>query len=273
MDLKILMVEGPHDGAFISKVMQVYGYKTYSKHIGDYQPSMIAKYLIGQYKNAPVSELNLQSVRQQILFPSYALYSGDELMLIFHMCGDSRNDKRKRLVTDLREYFLSPATRSTGEVSDSDSITFIYEFDADKEGVDERLKQAGKEISQIDSDFTGFQDNATYLTSNGIRWGAYVFADEDGKGKLEDIILPMMENGNQDIAECAKEYVDRRDSFQLFQTARSTKDPQKARIGVMGQLQKAGSATPAIIEQSSFLNDAKIKSSEICSQLFKFLQG
>ena len=66
MDLKILMVEGPHDGAFISKVMQVNGYKTYKKPIGSYSPQFVAKYLIGQYKNAPVDELNLQSVRQQM---------------------------------------------------------------------------------------------------------------------------------------------------------------------------------------------------------------
>ena len=51
MDLKILMVEGPHDGAFISKVMQVNGYKTNKKPIGLYSPQFVAKYLSRQYKN------------------------------------------------------------------------------------------------------------------------------------------------------------------------------------------------------------------------------
>ena len=106
MNLKIVMVEGPHDGAFISKVMQVNGYKTFSKHIGDYLPPMISKYLIGQYRNAPVSELNMQSIRQQILFPSYALASDDELMLIFNMGGDRRDDKRKKLLDEAEKLKL-----------------------------------------------------------------------------------------------------------------------------------------------------------------------
>ena len=265
------MVEGPHDGAFISKVMQVNGYKTFSKHIGDYQPPMIANYLIGQYKNAPVSELNMQSIRQQILFPSYALAMDNELMLVFNMGGDRRDDKRKKLVTELRDFFISPLSRMAGYVSTDDTITFIYEFDADKDGVDVRLRQASDEIRQIDAAFTGFLSNGSYIVSEGVRWGVFVFADVNGTGKLEDIILPMMESGNEDIAKSAKDFVDMKDSFALFQTEKSTKDPQKARIGVMGQLQKAGCATPAIIEQSSFLTDEKIKANPACMQLFDFL--
>lgn len=270
MNLKIVMVEGAHDGAFISKVMQVNGYSTFSKPIDEYEPRMMAEYLKGQYKNAPVGELNLQSVRQQILFPSYALASSNEIMLIFHMGGDRRSDRRSKLVKDLRDFFLSPASRSTGVVSADDTLTFIYEFDADKVGIDKRLKQAGNEIFQIDEGFSGFQANASYEVSNGLRWGVYIFADNSGKGKLEDIILPMMEKDNEDIASCAKDYVDKRTTFVLFQTAKPTKDPEKARIGVMGQLQKAGTAIPAIIEQSSFLTDEKIKGSAICMEIFEF---
>lgn len=271
MNLKIVMVEGPHDGAFISKVMKVNGYKTFSKHIGDYQPQMIAKYLIGQYRNAPVAELNMQSLRQQMLFPSYALHAGEDLVLIFHMCGDCQDVKRRKLVTELREFFLSATARSTGAVSNSDTLTFVYEFDADKKGVAERVNQANKEISGVDNDFKGFQNNGSYIISNGIRWGVFVFADSDGLGKLEDIILPMMEKGNEDIAACAKEFVDKKDTFVLFQKEKSTNDLQKARVGVMGQLQKPGVAAPAIIEQSSFLTEEKIKGSKACVDLFAFL--
>lgn len=271
MNLKIVMVEGPHDGAFISKVMQVNGYSTFSKPINEFQPLMMAEYLKGQYKNASVGGLNLQSVRQQILFPSYALVSGEEIMLIFHMGGDNRADRRARLVKDLRDFFLSPASRSTGIVMGDDTLTFIFEFDADEIGVNERLKQASTEIGKLDSGFRGFQNNASYEVSNGLRWGVYVFAKNDGKGRLEDIILPMMEKDNEDIAKCAKDYVDKRTAFSLFQKEKPTKHPEKARIGVMGQLQKAGSAIPAIIEQSAYLTDEKIKKSTICMDVFNFM--
>ena len=272
MDLKILMVEGPHDGAFISKVMQVNGYKTYKKPIGSYSPQFVAKYLIGQYKNAPVDELNLQSVRQQIIFPSYSLVLEEkEMLLIFQMGGDGREDKRKKLVGDIYGFLRSTITME--ELADSGKITFVYEFDADEDCVDARLQQVTREIKQIDFAFPGLTANASYVESNGIRWGSYIFENGSGKGKLEDIILPMMEQDNDDVAKCARDFVEKRFSFKLFQTVKPTSYPEKARVGIMGQLEKAGSANPAIIEQSSYLTNEKIKESAICNQMFKFLSA
>lgn len=270
MDLKIIMVEGPHDGAFISKVMQVNGYKTCKKPIGKYTPAFVAQYLSGQYKNAPVDELNLQSVRQQIVFPSYSLLRGEEeMMLIFQMGGDGRGDKRKKLVGDIFSFLRSSMT--TEAVADSGKITFVYEFDADEEGVEARLHQVTHEIKEIDEAFPGITVNGSYVESAGIRWGAYIFENGSGNGRLEDIILPMMEQDNDDVAGCAKEYVDKRCTFKLFQTVKPTPHALKARVGVMGQLEKAGSANSAIIEQSSYLTDEKIKGSPVCCKIFNFL--
>ena len=272
MDLKIIMVEGPHDGAFISKVMQVNGYKTCKKPIERYSPAFVAKYLSGQYKNAPVDELNLQSVRQEIIFPSYSLLRGEEeMMLIFQMGGDSRADKRKRLVGDIFGFLHSSMTADA--VSDSGKMTFVYEFDADEEGVDARLQQVSQEIRQINGAFPGITKNGSYIDSADVRWGAYIFEDGSGKGRLEDIILPMMEQGNDDVASYAKDFVDKRNAFKLFQTVKPTSHPQKARVGVMGQLEKAGSANPAIIEQSSYLTKEKILVSPTCCQIFNFLSA
>lgn len=272
MDLKIIMVEGPHDGAFISKVMQVNGYKTCKKPIGKYSPTFVAKYLSGQYKNAPVDELNLQSVRQQIVFPSYSLLRGEEeMMLIFQMGGDGRDDKRRKLVGDIFRFLRSSMTAEA--VSDIGKITFVYEFDADEDGVEARLQEVTHEIRQIDESFPGITANGIYVESAGVRWGIYIFEDGSGKGRLEDIILPMMEQGNDDVAGYAKDFVDKRGTFKLFQTARPTSHPQKARVGVMGQLEKAGSANPAIIEQSSYLTEEKIKSSLVCCQIFEFFSA
>lgn len=160
-----------------------------------------------------------------------------------------------------------------GEQVDFSDITFVYEFDADEEGVEARLKQVTQEIKQIDEAFQGIKENGSYVESAGIRWGAYIFEDGSGKGRLEDIILPMMEQGNDDVASYAKDFVDKRGTFKLFQTVKPTPYPQKARVGVMGQLEKAGSANPAIIELSSYLTEEKIIGSPVCSQIFKFLSA
>lgn len=269
MDLKIVMVEGPHDGAFISKIMQVHEFKTCKVPIGDYQPKFIAKYLGIQYKKAPVDQLNLQSVRQEILFPSYSLIQGNCQLLIFQMNGDSRADRRNRLVREIFGFVHS--TMTADAMTADDKITFVYEFDADEMGVAARLQQVNDEIRLIDSECPAILANGEYVESKGIRWGAFIFADTNGKGKLEDIILPMMEIDNEDIATCAKELVDRRDSFILFRGKKTLKHPLKARIGVMGQLDKEGSANPAIIEQSSYLTSEKIKKSPVCESIFSFL--
>lgn len=269
MNLKIVMVEGPHDGAFISKVMQVYGFKPCKDPIGDYQPKFIAEYLGKQYKKAPVDQLNLQSVRQQILFPSYSLIQGDIQLLIFHMNGDRRADRREKLTGELCRFIHSSMTSEA--LGADDKITFVYEFDADEIGIDGRLSQTNEEIRRIDPECPEITENGNYVESKGVRWGAFVFANNNGKGKLEDIILPMMEMGNEDVAVNAKDFVDKRDSFTLFQGRKPMKYPQKARVGVMGQLEKEGCAIPAIIEQSSYLTNEKIKSSSVCEQIFLFL--
>lgn len=271
MNLKIIMVEGPHDGAFVSKIMQVNGYKTCKLPVGNYQPLFIAKYLSVQYKKAPVDQLNLQSVRQQIIFPSYSLISETDMLLIFHMGGDSRSDLREKLVGDLCRFLRSAMTSEA--LGDSDKITFVYEFDADEEGVATRLAQINEEIRRTDSECPVISTNATYVESKGIRWGAYIFAGANGKGRLEDIVFPMMEKDNEDVAACAKEFVNKRDTFTLFKDKRPLKYPLKAQIGVMGQLEKEGSANPAIIEQSSYLTREKIKGSPICEQIFQFLNS
>ena len=159
------------------------------------------------------------------------------------------------------------------ELADRGKITFVYEFDADEDGVDARLQQVTREIKQIDFAFPGLTANARYVESNGIRWGSYIFENGSGKGRLEDIILPMMEQDNDDVAKCARDFVEKRFLFNLFQTVKPTSYPQKARVGIMGQLEKAGSANPAIIEQSSYLTNEKIKGSAICNEMFKFLSA
>lgn len=273
MNLKIVMVEGPHDGAFISKVMQVNGYKTYKRPIKEYQPKFIADYLSNQYKKAPVDEFNVQSVRQQILFPSYSLFLEEKLILIFQMGGDSRADRRNKLVKDIWDFLQNPLTAET--ISESDKITFVYEFDADDQGISNRLTQINTEIQSVDSTFKGFDANTTYVELNKIRWGAYIFADDSGKGRLEDIVLPMMESDNEDVAKDTIDFVEKRNGFALFKEKKplTPANVLKVRIGVMGQLDKPGCPNSAIIEQSDYLTEAKIKASDICNQLFNFLNS
>ena len=268
MDLKIVMVEGPHDGAFISKILQVFGYDVCKIPIGNYKPEYIAQYLKGQYKNVSVEEFNLQSVRQEVLFPSYSLILESEMILIFQMGGDSRADRRNMLVKNICDFLHSPMTADI--VAKSGKITFIYEFDADDEGVDARLKAVNDEIKLIDVAFPGLPENASYVTSDGVRWGAYIFAEQDKKGRLENLLLPMMEEDNEELADHVKSFIDRRETYKNI---KPTKYPLKARVGVLGQLEKAGCANPAIIEQSSYLTKEKIMTSTYCKALFNFLHG
>lgn len=272
MNVKIIMVEGPHDGAFLSKIMKVNGYKTCGMKISKYEPSYIAGFLKKQYQNIALNEPNVQSARQEVLFPSYSLIRNNELVLIFNMGGDSRVDKRSKLVSDFITLIRSSMVKSETE---NDIVSFVYELDADTVGIEKRLSQVNEEIRDKFDVSPGISKNASYTDTDkdNIRWGAFIFANDDGMGKLEDIILPMMEEGNEDIAKLAQDFVNRRDNFTLFKStkAKPTKYPLKARVGVMGQLEKAGSPNATIIDQSSFLTDDKIKASTICKTIFKFL--
>jgi hypothetical protein len=169
------------------------------------------------------------------------------------------------------------------------TISVLYFLDADEKGIDVRLIEINNELTKA---FTGvafdkLTKNASLEMIDDILVGAYIFA-EAGKqtGKLEDILIPMMSAGNEDIFDLAKAFLSIHESTNLFKgNVKYNEDKsikkifddkyylEKSLIGTVGQLQKSGKSNTVCISDANYLNDDKLKGSEVCNEILSFVKN
>lgn len=136
-----------------------------------------------------------------------------------------------------------------------------------------------------------FTSNGSFGLYEGIKLGCYIFAgDNNNTGKLEDILLPIMNENNTEIFEGANKFLtDFHSDERLFPLKlnfteegvveeRSQKakdkykyDRNKSLIGTIGQLQQSGGANTVCIGFTDYLTLNKIQMSEKCQAILKFL--
>jgi hypothetical protein len=280
----ILLAEGDHDAAFLYRILKANGFAKYSKVIGEFPPPL-NNLLSTDILNVSIPEVNIQSARTRF-FPSNVVTEGDNLLLIYAIQGESRGDKRTRLI-DAFNSFNTKDPQQIQVVEDT-SVSFLYFLDADDKGINARLDEINRELTVAFAgiEFDKIGTNASLKTVDDILIGAYIFV-EAGKqtGRLEDILLPMMEFGNEDIFERAKEFLSIHENTNLYKGRvelnedKSVKKvfddkyhPKKSLIGTVGQLHKSGKSNTVCISDANYLNDDKLKGSEVCNEIVLFIR-
>lgn len=267
-----MMCEGPHDTAFISRILRVMGCGNDKTQIGVF-PKNLSNYLKSQY-TPNVDTYPIYNARGNALTPNYGLnYKNEILFLLYNMGGDSKKDNRLKTVNYFLKLFQT-------EMATPETIGFelhiVYEFDADQVGREQRIIQVNNEIREIVPDFPGIA-HGEYSIYNHIKWGAFIFtAPEEDKGKLEDMILPLMRIDNEDLFEDIEQVSNKRQDYNLYhlhmeKMNKDKWDKAKALIGMAGQLNKCGSANAAIIEQSCLVTDDQIKANKSCMDIGTYL--
>ena len=259
MTVKIVMCEGPHDTAFVSRILRVLGCSNDKTQIGEF-PGYLKEFLIRQY-NPDVESFPVHNARNKTITPNYGLnYKDEVLFLLYNMGGDSKKGNRKKF----SEYFLSLfGTQMTSPSELGFNVHIVYEFDADMDGKNKRVEQVNKELKEMLPDFPGIA-HGEYCDYKNITWGTYIFsAPEKDTGKLEDMVLPLMREENEDLFADIEQVADKREDYGLYHRHKKKLekdgwDKDKAMIGMAGQLHKFGNANAAIIEQSRLITDDQI---------------
>lgn len=287
--------EGPHDVAFLVKILKTAGYKTgNSSKIGDF-PSPFDELLKQEAEKSNVEDLNIQELRNSLL-PNEVLLKSNYFIFFYALGGDGKKSRRIKLLEQLHE--LMP--EEEGERSSlplGTTVTALYFFDADEKGVSERLKEVSKELAEV---INGVPPD--FLNTNGLlkpffdgllNIGAYIFSnDEEEKGDLEDILIPLMTEGNEKIFDDASKYLQNNfDDSRLFpnklvneeetlkevRETRSKKklkyDEPKSLLGVVGQLQKSGGSNTVCIGQTDYLTLDKIGKNKKCQSIIEFFNS
>lgn len=280
MKVTIVMCEGPHDVAFLSRIMHADGYHTYGAVINQYPP-FVAQFLKGHITRGSLEDLNLKEARGGLFLPSFALEKGSNLLLLYNLKGDSKKEGRKTIITSFDVLFRNTGTGLANILQPGDALTIAYIYDADQKGVDARIGEVNKELEEfINPGRDMAVKHGTYDSVQGIKYGAYIFHasdDANNVGRLEDLILPLMKQTAHDIHCDVQAIVEKRRDrhYDLFKSESKAKDKdfdeQKSTIGMMGQLQKSGSPNAAIIEQSHFIDNQQILSDAICREIISFV--
>lgn len=282
MKVTIVMCEGPHDVAFISRIMHADGYHTYNEAINAYPP-FVFKFMKGSIIKGSIEDLNLKVARGGLFLPSFALFKDDRLLLLYQLQGDSKKDGRKIIVSEFDLLFTQASAGIGDLVREDDSLSVVYVYDADNKGVNLRVNEINSELGEfLNPNESLSVVQAGFVSFHGIKYGAYIFHmpdDVEGYGRLEDMVVPLMSQFNSDIRNDVDVLVGKRETRQygLFSEKCKKKDKdfdrQKATIGIMGQLQKSGSPNATIIEQSSFITDEQIINDKVCMEIIDFINA
>jgi hypothetical protein len=284
--ITFLLCEGPHDVAFLSRILKTKGFNVYSKKLSEY-PKPIDKFIMGHIQSLAIEDMNLEELRNRPM-PSEALTFGNQLFLLYSMHGDSKKELRQDMIRKIKDLIPKDADEISG-IEDL-HLSIVYFFDADEKGVDSRLIEIKKEIADV----LAFPVNSGYFETNAsihiikqIIFGAYIFARNDQKGKLEDILVPLMIKDNEDIFNKANDYLLLMDENRLrklkifheneniFEKRTSKKmsfDLKKSSIGVAGQLQNSGKSNVVIIKDCDYITLEKIQNSDECCIILDFFE-
>lgn len=136
MRIVFVLCEGPHDVAFLSRLLASAGYAPYKKKVKDF-PDPLGKWLGTAATKLSIQDLNVDKVYKELnaLLPAAALRSDtkNHLVLLYSMNGDSQGEKRKVLLDTLKEWTEAPADEKEFSLSEETGNDYglIIVYDAD----------------------------------------------------------------------------------------------------------------------------------------------
>lgn len=262
-----LLCEGAHDVEFLSRILRSNGFSgNDGLKIKDY-PSPIDQLLKNEATKTNVDDLNLITVRQ-VLLPGATLKKGGAFFLIYALGGDGKKNIRNQLLTDFSN--LIPKEGEISSLPEDTSLGIVYFLDADDKGIVTRISELNSEINEIIG-IEPFTSHKEIHIQSGLKLGAYIFTgDDNDKGKLEDVLMPLMKLNNEAIFDSADSYLET--NFNNTRKAQKY-DKDKSIIGVVGQLQISGASNTVCIKKSDYLCDEKIKSDNKCIEIVEYINS
>ena len=278
-NLLYILTEGSHDAAFVYRILKTNGFSTNNTKIKNY-PQPLNDFLSRDILNVSIPEVKIQEARSRFL-PAYVMNRDSNLILIYSIGGESKAEIRISLIKALNA--LNEPDPDAIQAVPNTSISVLYFFDADNQGTEARMNQMLGEckLAFPKVDFEQKYDPAEFHLFEDIRVGAYIFRKpEADEGMLEDVLLPLMRNGNDDIFEAAEKFLAINltctlfsaslkldDSGQILKVNGESYSHKKSLVGTVGQLRKSGKSNTVCISDAEYITDDKIKADPTCTDI------
>jgi hypothetical protein len=282
----LTICEGPHDVAFLYRLFAAAGFESCKRKIGVF-PKPIDSLILnavksGDYENMKLPEIGRKPVPQEILFKE------DTMILFYAVGGDGKKDSRMELISDILRF--RPDDEDAYDAGKGLDYSIIYFLDANEKGVKRRIEEIGNEVKGVFNVGKVNLSNAGKPQEiKGYRVGCYIFNQDGQRGKLEDIMVPMMEKDNEEIFQKAGKYLELKDDTRLkklkikkredgtIEETRSGRklsfDEKKSKICIAGQLQNSGKSNVVIIKDCDYINLVKINECAKCREIMGFIQS
>ncbi|CEQ14293.1 Uncharacterised protein [[Clostridium] sordellii] len=257
----LLIVEGSHDIAFLTKVLSTMGYKEIKsiKHL----PPLMAKKLIPKSFPFIKDKLNIFNI-----IPWFCK-KGDSTIAIIN--GNGETHILNKLDDILSEFDIT-------EIKQVNKILIFADGD---------LKNRNEKINSIlDIDFVKkdfeFLDKKDLSKENpciniknrfNIPVDYFIFPDNNLKGRLEDVILELINLNDKDLLNDVTKFIENLDSEYKVEWSQDNSKEEKSKIGIIGNVLIPGCSNVTLLHNKEIKwiseeNRIKVKSLD---QLYLFL--
>lgn len=275
----IVFCEGDHDIAFLSRILQVYGFSVYNEKVEDFTKPFDKLYIEALSKSVKIKERRFEFQRPDKQVP-YSVLNKDNTLIIFHnMGGDGSIEKYSQEVV---HKYIQLNDEMIREVQGYDKLDyrFLYFLDADDEGVTSRLVEMNNLLSFVNNELK----HCNIEQKEDYEVGCYIFHDiEHTKlhGKLENLLLDLMTPKNEEIFKKSSEFLEQNildnSRQRRFVCTYEKEEPkgsiqfkkEKSQISIAGQLQFSGASNSVIIANSDYIKRNDILNSQVCKNIME----
>ena len=271
MKLVFTFCEGPHDIAFVGRVLRASAsFVSYDGTIGEL-PEPLPNYLKKRAEQRNIDRLSTLSIKNSkqgdppTLWDGLVSTNGDTLILFFSCFGQDQHKKVGEFIRGFRT--LSEARRESlpGEAN---KVATAFLYDADDAGVTEKLSVWTKRYAEH------FPELGPCLSGEWASWkdeevGWHIFsAPGSDKGQLEDIVLPLLNAAAESVHAAATTFV-----TENWPISTAEGKQRKAMITAAGQVHHPGDSMAVILANTEHLIDATLAADLSCQQIVTFFSG
>lgn len=267
----VVMCEGLHDIAFITRILKMNGYSDEGGELDK---------LDKRFRAFFTKHLNKR--KERIGFISdfkipHTILKKDGNVIFFHKLeGDQRQKNREELKKNYLK--LTEFDEAEDEYFEKISYRFLYFLDADDKLVEERVGELKTELNL--EEFSPI----SIKKKEGQEYGCYIFCNENNKkGKLEDILLKVIRENDKNKYDEVKCFLDKLEEKDKSTTKRyndienkyegsSKYDRYKTKLGILGQLKISGVANQVIIQSTDYFKRENVEKLNQYNDILKLFE-
>lgn len=288
----VVLCEGKTDVAFLRRLLEVDNYRDYVEIVGNIPRPLglggdrnnKGSYFINKLRSYQYDSSKLRDAPILPLILRRTQGQSDTYVFLYDMNGMARVENYKEIIKDFQG--LSGKTQNEDDFEASRfkmDVALAFVYDIDDKSINERIDFLKETFSDTIQEIQYLKEDKSIIDSKHFKGlGCYFFCDEENnQGSLEDLILPLMKAGKENLFKKAEEFLNCEGAFIRYKkddpTTKSdyktASDLNKSLIGSVGQIEILGLNNADIIKHTKLLNIDKFKNSSQCKGILAFIKA